>query len=468
MDGNRDQHPLKAVVENMSVQSNKKKIPCRLFAAGTCRNGQSCEFAHEVQQHHGTPPPMPGSVRDIVAAFHMLQKGTRSTHPYPSETRMSGSSSIGFHGTHCSRNVEGRPANIFQKTSPRVRWTEELQKACQSGRVSEAKNALDNLWNLEESVNISEEEYSRQWTSLLERCLWDAAVDGGSYELIGLLEDCGTKPWHQLNRGKESIIEALIRRQRFYLAAEAMRSIEMDIGVDGGSPILPKANILVTAITAQAPLDFLEFLIPLMRTCGWPIDKCPRGGGDTPLSAALQSRDMGKIKLVMQCSNITRKFSKNNVEMTALFYSVILRSEEMVKYILMHLQRTKSEKEFIKAVDTQCNKMTALFKAVNLGEVSIAALLVDKHADPLKECQPSGRYDPLTTPMHHAIVKGYTDLVQHMVKKLKSREFLNSKTDSEGSWHCSSIQSKGRRSCTYKELVIRKAQLHSGANHSGQ
>ena len=64
----------------------------------------------------------------------------------------------------------------------------------------------------------------------------------------------------------------------------------------------------------------------------------------------------------MQCSNITKKFSKNNIEMTALFYSVILRSEDIVKYILMDLQKTKSEKEFVKAVDTECNKMTALFK----------------------------------------------------------------------------------------------------------
>ena len=74
-----------------------------------------------------------------------------------------------------------------------------------------------------------------------------------------------------------------------------------------------------------------------------------------------------------------------------------------------------------------------MLQAVELGEVSIAGLLVHNHADSLKECQPSGKHgDPLTTPMHYAIVKGYKDLVQQMVKKLRSPGFLNSKTDSEG------------------------------------
>lgn len=65
---------------------------------------------------------------------------------------------------------------------------------------------------------------------------------------------------------------------------------------------------------------------------------------------------------VMQYSNITRKFSKDHLEMTALFYSVVLRSEDIVKYILGVLEATKTDKDLIKVIDADCNKMTALFK----------------------------------------------------------------------------------------------------------
>ena len=82
------------------------------------------------------------------------------------------------------------------------------------------------------------------------------------------------------------------------MASKAMEAIVRDMQGGVYFPISLKTNLLVTALINGAPMEFLELLVSSMKTCGWPIDRCTRHGDETPLSAALASKDMRKIRLV--------------------------------------------------------------------------------------------------------------------------------------------------------------------------
>ncbi|CAD7695958.1 unnamed protein product [Ostreobium quekettii] len=318
-----------------------------------------------------------------------------------------------------------------ERIAASARWANSLQKSCREGNFEDAEKALlelEDLKVLEHSLTGD----SKSFEGYIQTCMWEAAVEGDNEDIVDLLsKKCGSTPWYGLH-ATASIIEVLIRRQRFRLAGKAVDAVAKHAnGLLGNYLRTLPANPLVLALSNEAPLEFLETLIPAMKICGCNVEEDVQG--ETPLMAALKSEDLTKIRLVMQHSTITRKF-KDSVEMTAIFYCVGLRSEAILKCVLERLQEEKPDQmEFVSFVDTVCRGMTALFRAVELNDTGIAGMLVDYNADPLKDCRASGgRSTPVTTPMHLATARSFKSLVEKMLRKLPSTELLNCKTDGKG------------------------------------
>ena len=55
MDENRNRRLFTGRVSSSNTPGNKKQIPCRFFAEGHCRKGDSCEHAHGVMEHSRQP-----------------------------------------------------------------------------------------------------------------------------------------------------------------------------------------------------------------------------------------------------------------------------------------------------------------------------------------------------------------------------------------------------------------------------